>query len=178
MSGKGPIAVVVLSIIVMVVMGLISMLPTTVVLESTHSFSVSKEKLNSYFSSPELWKIWLINSEDPSIKFLQNGPVTGDGAGYKWFSDIQGDGAIEITVLSESRIGYELVTDNGQFRERGSFIFKTDTQLNSIAVTWQDTLDVSTNFHARYAANNDTFAGQLNTKNKKILRGIEKQINE
>ena len=178
MSGKGPIAVVVLSVTVMIIMGLISMLPTTVVLESTHSFTVSQEKVNSYFTNPERWKEWLINGDDSSIKFLQNGPSVGDGAGYKWFSDIQGDGAIEIKVLSKISVGYELVTDNGQFRERGSFIFKSNVESNKVVVTWQDTLDVSTNFHARYAANKDGFTDRLNNKNKKILEGIEKRINE
>jgi len=156
-------------------MGLVSLLPNTVELESKHNFSNSKKEIIGYLSTSENWKDWLFLVPKSEVKYIQNGPQQGEGAGFKWFNTREGDGVIEIKRVRENSITYELVTDNGQFRERGSFVLNENNK--GVVVVWQDTLDVSTNIFARWAANSEGFAKRINEKNLSTLVKIDSLLN-
>lgn len=156
-------------------MAFVSLLPNTVELETKYHYQNSKEEIINYLSTSENWKDWLFYVPKDEIKYIQNGPQDGEGAGFKWFSPKEGDGVIEIKHVHENSITYELVTDNGRFRERGIFLMKENE--GKTTVIWQDTLDVSTNLFARWAANSNAFAKRINEKNLSTLVKIDSLLN-
>jgi hypothetical protein len=176
MKGKGPIIVVVFSLLIAVFMAFVSLLPNTLELESNHVFNNSKEEIIDYLATSENWKNWLFFVPKSELEYIQNGPQNGEGAGFKWFSNDEGDGVIEIIKVSNTSVSYEMVTDNGQFRERGTFIVKEKG--TKAMVTWQDTLDVSTSLFGRWAARTEGFARRINKKNLSTLIKIDSLLND
>lgn len=156
-------------------MGFVSMLPNTVELESKYHFNHSQEQVVSYLSTSENWKNWLFYVPKNELEYIQNGPEKGDGSGFKWFNTQEGDGVLEIKKVLENSIAYELVTDDGNFRERGVFLI--DGNDTNTVVIWQDTLDVSTNLFARWAADNEGFSDRINKKNLSTLHKIDSLMN-
>jgi hypothetical protein len=175
MKTKGAVVIVVFSILVIVLMGLVSLLPNTVELEAKYEYSNSKKEVLDFLSTTEHWKDWLFYVPKGELKYLQNGPKEGVGSSFKWFHDKEGDGVIEIKGMSSNGLTYELITDNGLFRERGSFVLSK--KAGKTQVVWQDTLDVSTSLFGRWAAKEEGFAQRLNKKNRSVLVKIDSLMN-
>lgn len=168
---KGPVFLIGFSLIVVVFMGWVSLLPDAVALKSEYHFQHDKLAVKNYLSSSENWKQWLFSTWDPDMKFIQNGPLVGNGAGFKWFSKLEGDGAVEIKYVTNDSLVYELISDKGMFRERGQFVFEQMEE--GTKVVWTDTLDVSTSFFARLAARKENFTLNINAKNKSTLQKMD-----
>lgn len=174
MKGKGPVFIVLFSLFIGAGVVLVSFLPELVISECQHEYKESPQELSTYFSTSDNWKDWLFYLPKEEKKYIQNGPLQGKGASFKWFCDKEGDGVVEITAVSKESVNYQLVTDNGQFRNRGRFLFKKGV-LNT-KVVWQDTLDVSTSVFARWAARKGSFEDRITAKNKSVLNKIENLI--
>lgn len=176
MKQKAPIFIVVVSLVIGAFMLLVATLPKTVNIQSEINSKNSKEEILSYLSTSENWKDWLFYIPKTEIRYIQNGPLQGKGAGFKWFHENEGDGVIEIVDVKADRVVYQLVTDNGQYRDKGSFFLKESD--GKTTIVWQDTLDVSTNLYARWAANSESFGVRLGNKNLGTLKKIDSLIIE
>ena len=65
----------------------------------------SHGEIRTYLADPENWKTWFFNFPDSTRKFMKMGSERGVGAGLKWFSEIEGDGALEIKNEAKDRVG-------------------------------------------------------------------------
>ncbi len=175
MKTKGAVVIVVFSILVIVLMSLVSLLPDTVELETKYEYRNSKKEVWDFLSTTDHWKDWLFYVPKGELKYLNNGPKKGIGSSFKWFHDKEGDGVIEIKSMTSNALTYELITDNGLFRERGSFVLSNKG--GKTQVLWQDTLDVSTSLFGRWAAKDEDFAQRINDKNWGVLVKIDSLIN-
>ena len=171
MKQKGPIFIVSVSLAIGAFMLFVATLPKTVNVQTEMNSENSKEEILSYLSTSENWKDWLFYIPKSELRYIQNGPLRGKGAGFKWFHENEGDGVIEIVDVLEDRVVYQLVTDNGQYRDKGSFVVKDNE--GKTAIVWEDTLDVSTNLYARWSARNESFGFRLGLKNFSTLVKID-----
>lgn len=185
MNQKGVVVLVSISVVIVLIMSWVSFLPKVIVLDTVVCSKKSRDTAESFFLDSENWKQFLFWSEERGLelpeRFMQNGPTQGEGAGFKWFDKKQGDGALEILGIKNGEnnvtIDYQLVTGNGQFRERGIFIFSDENEADSICnFLWSDTLDLSTNFAARLAADKDGFSEKMTASNAKVLTYLETLI--
>ena len=81
---------------------------------------------------------------------------------------------MEIKYIEKEKINYDLISDNNQFRSKGGFSMVEDR--DTMLVTWNDTLDVSTSIVARWAARDSSFALQLAKNNTEILERLRTAI--
>ena len=175
MKIKAPIVIVGFSILIALFLAYVSFLPKVVVVKSKLEIKATQEELLNYLSQTNSWKDWFFIVPDSSRRFLQIGHKGGVEAGIKWFSKLEGDGALQLKFLSKDSISYDMITDNNQFREKGKMYFKSMDSLTTI--TWLDSLDVSTSLFSRIAAKNESFASRMEVNNLMILQNLAKQFN-
>ena len=174
MKGKGPVVLIAFTLIVAITVGFISFLPKTLVIESEVKINASAGEIRSFLAYPKNWDLWFFLPEDQDRKYMTMGAERGVGAGLKWFSEKEGDGALEIKYIEKEKINYDLISDNNQFRSKGGFSMVEDR--DTMLVTWNDTLDVSTSIVARWAARDSSFALQLAKNNTEILERLRTAI--
>lgn len=171
MGKKGPVILIGFSILLLIFMAWVSTLPDIIALENQVVFSSESNtgnKVQSALSSAENWKTRLFLNPDSKVRFM---PLKD---GFKWFSDEEGDGALALSQKENDTISYQLITDNGQFRNRGVYFF--DSSNGETTLTWRDTLDVSTSFFARLSAKEEKFKVRISDKNQRDLEQVIKDV--
>lgn len=170
MGKKGPVILIGFSMLVLIFMAWVSTLPDIIPIENKVVFPTeanTERKVQTALADSENWKKRLFLNLDSKVRFM---PLKD---GYKWFSDEEGDGALALNQKENDTISYQLITDNGQFRNRGVYFF--DYSKGETTLTWRDTLDVSTSFFARWSAKDEKFKLRITDKNQ---RDLEQLINE
>ena len=179
MKIKSPIIIIVFSLLVGLCAVLISFLPKIVVVHSAYEIKASQQEVSVFLSKADTWKKWFFVNADPSRRYLKIGADTSLNSGFKWFSKLEGDGALQIKQVTKDSISYEMISDNNQFREKGRFYLKVKENNTDpmTLITWVDSLDVSTSLFSRFQAKNEGFVKRMEIKNVELLKNMEKQIN-
>ena len=152
----------------------ISLLPD--VIESTVEIEINypKEDFINYLSDASNWEEWLFQekvkySED--WRTMKSGNTTGEGSVLKWFSEDIGDGALEIKKIDSDKIVFERVSDDGSFTDRCYLNLQSNS--DGLVIKMIDSLDLSANFFARYEAQKEFYAQDIDSSNFKVLKRLK-----
>lgn len=174
MKLKSPIIIVGFSILIGILAAFVSFLPKIAVVKSEHEMKGNKQELSVLLSQTEYWKTLFFSAPDSSRRFLQIGNKRGVNSGFKWFSKWEGDGAFHLKLITEDSVFFEMITDNGQFREKGKLYFQQKDSL--IKVVWIDSLDISTSLFSRIAAKKEGFTKRMEVQNTEVLKNLDKIV--
>jgi len=154
-----------------------SLLPD--VLESRAEVEIAKSKveIKSFLNTASDWEEWLFeeslrNSED--WKVIPAGKASGEGSVLKWLSERIGDGGLEIKKLDTNQIIFERISDNNSFRDR--CYLNLESTRNGTKIIMIDSLDVSTNFIARYDAQDEQYLKMIDSSNVEVLKRLKSKI--
>lgn len=176
MGNKSSVAMFIMSGVLILFATYASLLPDIIECKSSVEINVKKEEVIDYLSVSENWKDWLFEegNQDDSFRILTAGPAQGVGSVLKWFSDEIGDGALEIKKISDELIVFERITDSNAFRDRGYIKIKEIE--SGIKLEWIDSLDVSTSFMARYAAQDESYHVRIDSVNLTSLNQLKTKL--
>ena len=174
MKGKGPVILILITLLLVLLIAGVSFLPKMVVVESQVKITASAGEIRTFLAYPKNWDLWFFSPEDVDRKYMTMGKERGVGAGLKWFSEREGDGALEIKYLEKERVNYDLISDNNQFRSKGGFSMVEDR--DTILLTWHDTLDLSTSLLARWNAKDSALVQHLSVQNTALLNRLRSAI--
>lgn len=176
MGNKSSVAMFTLSGILILFAAYASLLPDVIECKSSIVVKTNKASAIDYLSTSENWKHWLFeeNTNDKSWRILTSGPEKGVGSVLKWLSDEIGDGGLELKKITDSQIIFERITDNNAFRDRGYINFSELE--DGIKIEWIDSLDVSTSFMARYAAQEETYVDRIDSVNLVSLNQLKTKL--
>lgn len=177
MGNKSSVAMFTLSGILILFATYASLLPDVIECKSSVVVNTDKTSAIDYLSNSENWKYWLFeeNTNDDSWRVLTSGPKKGVGSVLKWLSDEIGDGGLEIKKITKNQIVFERITDNNAFRDRGYINF-SDSDEGGVKIEWIDSLDVSTSFMARYAAQEETYVHRIDSVNLVSLNQLKSKL--
>ena len=151
-----------------------SLLPDVLKSEAQVEVKIDKERAIKYLSSASDWDDWLFPhsvKEMDDWKTLSAGKSFGEGSVIKWFSEAMGDGGLEIKSIDSSQIIFERISDNNAFRDRGYINF--EKTVNGVLIYMIDSLDISTNFIARFEAQNEDYIEMINSSNVEVLTRLK-----
>lgn len=152
-----------------------SLLPDVLESKTRVDVSCSKQDALNYLSVSENWEEWIFQeNKDETFRTLLSGATSGEGSVLKWFSDVIGDGALELKKINDSLIVFERITDNNAFRDRG--FLKFSESYSGLSIEFVDSLDVSTNFMARYSAQEDDYIEKINRVNQETLNKLKEKL--
>ena len=177
MGNKAAIALFGMSGILILFATYTSLLPDVVESKAQIEINSSKSQLIHYLSSAKDWDEWLFTEEIKKTegwKIMTAGKSDGEGSVLKWFSEGIGDGALEIKKIDSSQIIFERISDNNSFRDR-CYLFIEDVH-NGILLKMVDSLDLSTNFFARYEAQDESYIDDINSSNYEVLRRLKTRL--
>lgn len=153
-----------------------SLLPDVLESNSSVVISVNKSTAIEYLSTANNWGVWMFekSDKDESWRTLTSGEEKGVGSVVKWFSDVIGDGGLEIKKITKDQIVFERITDNNAYRDRGYLTF-TDKQ-GGVEVEWLDSLDISTSFMARFHAQDEEYINKIDSVNNEMLLKLKFEL--
>tara|TARA_B100000963_G_C22620613_1_gene669768 strand:+ start:213 stop:758 length:546 start_codon:yes stop_codon:yes gene_type:complete len=174
MGNKAAIALFGMSGILILFATYTSLLPD--VIESKAQIEISSPKLQliHYLSSAKDWDEWLFTEEIKKTedwKTMTAGESDGEGSVLKWFSEGIGDGALEIKKIDSAQIVFERISDNNSFRDR-CYLFLENSK-NGTLLKMVDSLDLSTNFFARYEAQDQSYIDDIDSSNLEVLKRLK-----
>ena len=177
MGNKSVIAMFGMSGLLVLFAGYASILPDVLESNAQVEISISKNDLKRYLSSAENFKDWMFSDgvKRDEWRILLSGKKTGKGSVLKWFSESIGDGALEVKTVSDSHIVFERISDNNSFRDRG-YLFFDLIDSNRVKLRFIDSLDVSTNFAARYEAQDEDYIEKIDASNLIVLKRLKQKI--
>lgn len=169
MGNKAAIALFAVSGVLILFSVYASLLPA--VLESRTSIQVNapKDKIINYLGKASRWEEWLFSDQTKAKEWrvMTTGKDSAVGSVLKWFSKTEGDGALEIKRMHPSELMFERITDNNAFQDRGYLKF-TSTSYGT-KIEFLDSLDISTNFIARYNAQDSLYSSKIDMENQRAL---------
>jgi hypothetical protein len=178
MQNRSAIAMFTMSGILLLFATFASLLPD--VLESKSSVVIRSDKtaVVDFLSTAKNWEVWMFNQseKDDSWRILTAGEDKGEGSVLKWFSNIIGDGALEIKKVENDLIVFERITDNNAYRDRG-YIAITEVE-QGVKVDWIDSLDISTSFMARYNAQDERYINKIDSVNNVMLLNLKQVLEQ
>lgn len=151
-----------------------SLLPDVLESKSQMEIKTDKTSLINYLSNASDWDEWLFPESVKNMddwKTLSAGKTNGEGSVIKWFSEAMGDGGLEIKSIDSTKIVFERISDNNAFRDRGYLKFQETG--NGVLVSLLDSLDISTNFIARYEAQDETYLSIIDSSNAEVLKRLK-----
>jgi len=177
MGNKSVIAMFGMSGLLVLFAGYASILPDVLESNAQVEISTSKNKLKHYLSSAENFQDWMFSDgvKRDEWRILLSGKKTGEGSVLKWFSESIGDGGLEVKMVSDSHIVFERISDNNLFRDRG-YLFFDAIDSNHVNLRLIDSLDVSTNFAARYEAQDEDYIEKIDASNLVVLKRLKQKI--
>ena len=174
MGNKAAIALFGMSGLLLLFATYTSLLPDVIESKAQIEINSPKSQLIHYLSKAKDWEEWLFTenikkTEGWSTKTA--GKSFGEGSVLKWFSEGIGNGALEIKKIDSTRIVFERISDNNSFRDR-CYLFLEDVQ-NGTLIKMVDSLDLSTNFFARYEAQDESYIKDIDLSNFEVLRRLK-----
>jgi len=151
-----------------------SLLPDIIESRVEIEVNTTKFELISYLSKAKDWEEWMFTEEvknSENWKTQSAGKSEGEGSVLKWFSETIGDGGLEIKKIDSSLVKFERISDNNSFRDR-CYFFLSNTK-EGILLKMLDSLDLSTNFFARYEAQDDSYVKKINSSNLEVLKRLK-----
>ncbi len=151
-----------------------SLLPDVLESKAQVEIRTDKESAIQYLSSASDWDDWLFPESVKKMddwKTLSAGKASGEGSVIKWFSEAMGDGGLEIKSIDDNKIVFERISDNNAFRDRGYLSFQ-ETE-SGLLISMLDSLDISTNFIARYEAQNEAYMKMIDSSNLEVLTRLK-----
>ena len=151
-----------------------SLLPDIIESRVEIEVNTTKFELISYLSKAKDWEEWMFTEEvknSENWKTQSAGKSEGEGSVLKWFSETIGDGGLEIKKIDSSLVKFERISDNNSFRDRCYFFLSTTKE--GILLKMLDSLDLSTNFFARYEAQDDSYVKKINSSNLEVLKRLK-----
>ena len=134
-----------------------SLLPDVIESKSSVLILENKSTVTKY-----LWRV------------LTSGEEEGVGSVLKWFSDLIGDGALEVKKVKDNIVVFERITDNNEYSGRG-YIKITELE-NGVKIDWIDSLDISRSFMARYHAQDVKYIKKIDSVNNVMLQNLKLQL--
>lgn len=155
-----------------------SLLPDVLESNSSVVVATSKSKVVEYLSTAKNWENWIFKdtNKDNSWRVLTSGVEKGEGSVLKWFSELIGDGALEVKKVENDIIIFERISDNNLYRDRG--YIRINEFEGGVKLDWTDSLDVSTNFMARYYAQDERYIKKIDSINNTILLNLKSQLEQ
>lgn len=178
MQNRSTIAMFIMSGILLLFATFASLLPDVLASNSSVVIKANKTEVIDYLSTANNWASWMFNKseKDDSWRTLTSGEDKGEGSVLKWFSEIIGDGGLEIKRISENEIVFERITDNNAYRDRG---YLTITEVpEGVKVNWLDSLDISTSFMARYHAQDEKYINKIDSVNNEMLLQLKLELED
>lgn len=154
-----------------------SLLPDVLESKAQIEINASKTEVVQYLSKAADWDEWLFSEEvknQEKWRTLTAGKSSGEGSVLKWFSETLGDGGLEIKKLDSTLIIFERISDNNSFRDR--CYLNIENKGNGVVIKMIDSLDVSTNFVARYEAQDDSYLSNIDSSNVTVLRRLKDKL--
>lgn len=151
-----------------------SLLPDVLESKAQVEINANKSEVINYLSNASNWDEWLFPEsvkEMEDWKTLSAGKSSGEGSVIKWFSEAMGDGGLEIKAINSNEIIFERISDNNAFRDRGYLNIEGDT--NGVVLSLLDSLDISTNFIARYEAQDESYLSLIDSSNVEVLTRLK-----
>ncbi len=174
MGNKAAIALFGMSGILILFATYTSLLPDVIESRAKIEISSPKPKLIQYLSKAKDWEEWLFTDnikKSEGWKTMTAGKSFGEGSVLKWFSEGIGDGALEIKKIDSAQIVFERISDNNSFRDR-CYLFLENSK-NGTLLKMVDSLDLSTNFFARYEAQDQSYIEDIDSSNLEVLRRLK-----
>ena len=128
----------------------------------------------NYLSKAGDWEEWLFTDNIKKTKDWNTkttGKSFGEGSVLKWYSEVIGDGGLEIKKIDSTQIVFERISDNNSFRDR-CYLFVQDSQ-NGTLLKMIDSLDIATNFFARYEAQDESYIRGIDSSNLIVLKRLK-----
>lgn len=143
-----------ISVVVLVVVLLLTglYLPSDFKVKRSVMIDSPADKVYAYVVDLKKWQSWGVwFKRDPEMKISYSGPERSIGMKSKWFSQLEGNGEMELIALEHNRrIIYTLDFPERDMGSTGEFIF--EQQDNQTLVTWLDYGDVGANPINHYIA--------------------------
>lgn len=176
MGNKAAIALFTVSGVLVLFSVYASLLPDVLASKTSIEIQASNQDVARYLGKAKNWEEWLFSAETKKDgwRILTSGKDSAEGSVLKWFSELEGDGGLEIKRLSFDTIVFERISDNNAFRDRGYLFLETTDSVTQI--TFLDSLDISTNFVARYNAQDTTYLEKINMENQSALRRLKYKL--
>tara|TARA_Y100000589_G_scaffold243017_1_gene230617 strand:- start:5668 stop:6210 length:543 start_codon:yes stop_codon:yes gene_type:complete len=174
MGNKAAIALFGMSGILILFATYTSLLPDIIESKAQIEINSSKSELIDYLSKAKDWEEWLFTEDIKKTEgwsTMTSGKSFGEGSVLKWFSESIGDGALEIKKIDSTQIIFERISDNNSFRDR-CYLFLEDLE-NGTLLRMVDSLDIATNFFARYEAQDESYIQDIDLSNLEVLRRLK-----
>lgn len=179
MGNKAGIALLGMSGLLILFATYASLLPDVLASKTTIKVTVPPSEVVRHLSTAGDWEDWMFSHQVKSVgewRTLVSGKNSGEGSVLKWFSKVLGDGGLEIKTISNNKVVFERISDGNAFRDRGYFFI--DSIAEGTDITFLDSLDVSTNFMARYEAQDSSYIEKINASNLEMLQRLKKQLEQ
>lgn len=154
-----------------------SLLPDVIASKAEIEIKASSTEIITFLKKAENWADFAFADEvkhNGKWRIMLSGKESGEGSVLKWFSDKIGDGGLEIKRVNADTLIFERISDNNAFRDRGYFSFAQNDSVTK--VSFLDSLDLSTNFMARYEAQDDTYLPKIDSNNLEMLKRLKTVI--
>jgi len=151
-----------------------SLLPDVIESSAQIEINSSKSELINYLSKAKDWEEWLFTEnikKGEDWNTMTAGKSNGEGSVLKWFSEDIGDGALEIKKIDSTQIIFERISDNNSFRDRCYLILEDLENITLLKMI--DSLDISTNFFARYQAQEESYITDIDSSNQEVLKRLK-----
>ncbi len=177
MGNKAAIALFGMSGILVLFAAYASILPDVLESKAQVEINASNHEVVSYLTKASDWEEWMFTENikgKGEWRTMNSGKVSGEGSVLKWFSEIIGDGGLEIKKIDTNQIVFERVSDNGSFEDRCYLNIKSVKK--GVVIKMIDSLSVKSNFIARYEAQDDSYIKMLDSSNFKLLERLKSKI--
>ena len=176
MQNRSAIAMFTMSGVLLLFATFASLLPDVIESKSSVLISENKSTVTKYLSTAKNWESWMFSDadKDSSWRVITSGEEEGVGSVLKWFSDLIGDGALEVKKVEDNIVVFERITDNNAYSDRG-YIRITELE-NGVKLDWIDSLDISRSFMARYHAQDAKYIEKIDSVNNVMLQNLKLQL--
>lgn len=176
MQNRSAIAMFTMSGVLLLFATFASLLPDVIESNSSVLISENKSTVTKYLSTAKNWESWMFSDadKDSSWRVITSGKEEGVGSVLKWFSDLIGDGALEVKKVENNIVVFERITDNNAYSDRG-YIRITELE-NGVKLNWIDSLDISRSFMARYHAQDVKYLEKIDSVNNVMLQNLKFQL--